>query len=305
MAEVLNLLTIRPEGRFADLTFGEGGHTEALLQAGATAVTGLDQDLATLTQYRETGLLRSDPRLELRHGTLRAFAQDPQNAAQYDGILADLGVSTFQLLHSGRGFTFQKPEPLDMRMDMSSGIPLSERLEGVDEEDLAQILWERVGLKKSRAYARRILEKWRLGELQTTMDLAAIASQLEPPRHPGAQRGKTHPATVLFLGLRMWVNEEFEQVADGVPALLDCLKVGGRLAVITFHSVEDRLVKHAFQRLAGARAAEGETEFFATEARERAPALLVTTKPIVPTPEEIEANPRSRSAKLRCIERRS
>jgi 16S rRNA (cytosine1402-N4)-methyltransferase len=254
-----------------------------------------------LEKYRTLGQERANPALVTRHATIRDFARDPASQSQFDGILADLGVSTFQLLHSGRGFSFQKPEPLDMRMNTSEGETLLERLENADEEELADGLYQAADMRQSRVYARRIYTALREGSLKTTEDLVRIAQSIEGPKKPN----RAHPATLLFLALRMWVNHEYEEVAEGIPALLECLKPGGRLAVLTFHSTEDRLVKHAFQRLAGRRAPEGQTEFYASEASLHAPANLVLTKAVTAGPEELEQNPRARSAKLRCIERTS
>lgn len=301
--EVLDLLKVRAGGLYADLTFGEGGHSEPILQAGVHSLIAQDQDLQALERYRAEGLERANPRLILRHATISEFAEDPENFDKFDGIFADLGVSTFQLLHSGRGFTFQKPEPLDMRMDLDRGIPLSERLADIEADELADIIYQTTELRQSRVLARRILQAFHAGELKTSMDLAAVAeSVLAGPPHK--QKKRSHPATVLFLGMRMWVNEEYDQVAQGVPALFRCLKPGGRLGVLTFHSVEDRLVKHAFQRMAGLRAEEAQTVFYATEASEKAPAELITRKPVTPGDEEISRNPRARSTKFRVIERR-
>ncbi len=300
--EVLDLLKVRAGGVYADLTFGEGGHSEPILQAGVHSLLAQDQDLQALERYRACGLERANLRLILRHATISEFASDPENFDKFDGIFADLGVSTYQLLHSGRGFTFQKPEPLDMRMDVERGIPLSERLAEVEADELADIIYQTTELRQSRVLARRILQAFHAGELKTSMDLAAVAeSVLAGPPH---KQKRSHPATPLFLGMRMWVNDEYDQVAQGVPALFRCLKPGGRLGVLTFHSVEDRLVKHAFQRMAGLRAEQAQTIFYATEASEKAPAELITRKPVTPGDEEISRNPRARSTKFRVIERR-
>lgn len=299
--ECLENMQVRAGGTYADLTLGEGGHTEQILALKPALVVAQDQDIEALEKYRAQGAERANPALSLRHGTIRSFVDDPANLGKFDAILADLGVSTFQLLRSGRGFSFQKPEPLDMRMNTSDGETLGEMLETVDEQELANALFRTADMRQSRVYARRILAAHKSGEVKTTEDLARIAHGIEGPRKPG----RAHPATVLFLALRMWVNHEYEEVAEGVPALLSCVKPGGRVAILTFHSVEDRLVKHAFQRLAGRRAPEGETEFYASEASAHAVAKLVTTKPIVASEDETRTNPRARSAKLRCIERRS
>jgi 16S rRNA (cytosine1402-N4)-methyltransferase len=289
--ECLELLAVRPGGVYADMTFGEGGHTECLLEAGAQRVIGVDRDSETLSRYVEQGKFGKDPRLELQHTTLLEFAQQ-KTSQNLDGILADLGVSTRQLLTPERGFSFQQEGPLDMRMDRTSDLTLEAYLSTVSQEELAEQLERVADLKGSRRMAWKILQAFEKGQLKRTTDLARVA---------GGAWAKVHPATPVFMALRMIVNGEYDEVASGIPALVDHLATGGRLAVITFHSTEDRLVKRAFASLAG-RCICASTP---CECPRIPRVRLLTPKPIEPTEAELSANPRARSAKLRCVEKLS
>jgi len=289
LAEVIDFIGLKEGGVYADLTFGEGGHTSEMLKRGVAKVVAVDRDNEALSLYRESGEMRQDPRLELHHSRYSRF---PEVAAgrKFDGILIDLGVSTRQLLRAERGFSFAEAGPLDMRMDKEGDASLADRLAELEPEELADSLYRNADLKNSRSLARKIIERARGGRLATTLDLAAVAG----PKH-----GKRHPATPLFLALRMLVNEELDEIANGIPPLLDCLKDGGRLAVITFHSTEDREVKRLFNLLGG-KCICGEA--FCTCPREQRVRIL-TKKPVEATPAELERNPRARSAKLRCVEK--
>jgi len=289
LKECLEALAIRPGGRYADMTFGEGGHSEAILESGAGYLAGVDRDSETLDAYRESGTYRADPRLDLHHTTLIEFA-DSHKGQKFDGILVDLGVSTKQLLTPERGFSLQADGPLDMRMDRTQDRTLEDYLTHAKVDDLAEALDKVVDLPGARGMARRILGAWEKGTLKRTSDLARVA---------GGAWSKVHPATPVFLALRMIVNGEFDQVEMGLPKLLDLLNPGGRLAVITFHSTEDRLVKRLFARLAGrCICANSPCECPRVEV-----VRLLTAKPVVPSAEELESNPRARSAKLRSIEK--
>ncbi len=289
LEESVELLLNSPAGEFADMTFGEGGHSDALLERGAVAVVGVDRDSETLENYRKNGKFRDDPRLTLLHGKMSEFAASEQSR-KFDGILADLGVSTRQLLTPERGFSFQADGPLDMRMDRTDERSLAQYLSGVDENELAAQLQKMADLNGARRMARKILTAFQEGKLNRTTDLARVA---------GGPWSKVHPATPVFMALRMIVNQEYEEVEQSLPGLLGHLKPGGRLAVITFHSTEDRLVKRIFALWAGkCLCASTPCECPRVE-RVR----LLTPKPICPTESELEANPRARSAKLRCVEK--
>lgn len=286
LRECLEILEVRPAGRYLDATFGEGGHTEAMLDAGAAGVVALDRDWLAVSAYREGGRLRTDARLDLRHCRLSELS----DGGPFDGALADLGVSTRQLLIAERGFSFQSAGPVDMRMDPSRGEPLIERLRHIHPEALAEQLWLNTGLRGSRKLAERLVSAARADRLKTTLDVAAVA---------GPKRGPRHPATELFLALRMWVNDELEEIRTGLLKMLEALTPGGRLAVLTFHSSEDRCVKRLFKTICGACICA--TQPCSCPRIELARA--VTRKPVPPSREELEKNPRARSAKLRCIEK--
>ena len=288
--ETLELLGEIKGGMFADLTFGEGGHTEAILEKGAKQVFAVDRDSEAINRYLKDGRLKDDPRLKIFHGNLSSF---PEMGFEepFDGILMDLGVSTRQLLEADRGFSFTESGPLDMRMNRSEGPTLEELLSQIKAPDLADIIYENTDLRTSRPVARRILYAFEKVELKTTADLAKLFHSPRPQ--------DKNPATVIFLALRMWVNQEGNEVRDTIPQLIPLLKKGGRLAVITFHSSEDRWVKNLFQRLSG-QCVCGKSP---CECPRVEIVKLVTRKPVGPSDKEKSENARSRSALLRCVER--
>ena len=277
---------------FADLTFGEGGHTHALLSADAASVIAIDRDSDAIETYREIGQFRHDPRLVLVHDRFSNLSNHIP-AASLDGVLADLGVSTRQMLEASRGFSLNAAGPLDMRMDTENGKTLKEVLSKISSDALAEELEKNTDLKGARRIAERVLAEFRNGAIQDTADLARLI--------PGSGR-RVHPATVLFLGLRMWVNRELDEIHEGLHAAFDCLKPGGRLVVITFHSTEDRAVKRILRRLGG-KCICGALDPLTCNCPREERAKLVLKHPSVPSWEEIRRNPRSRSAKLRCIEK--
>lgn len=291
--EVIEYIGPLEGARVADLTFGEGGHSEAFLDAGAAFVLGVDQDESALQRYQTEGRFRNDPRLSLVHGPNSALGEFApfQNL---DAVLVDLGVSTRQLLEAERGFSFAQAGPLDMRMDTSTGKEtLDAFLNRASEEEIASALHYNAEVDGSRKLARRLKALVDGGELKSTLDLAGLL--------PKAPFHKTHPATQMFLALRMAVNDELGEIERGLPTWLAALKPGGRLLVISFHSVEDRLVKRSFQKLAGKCVCR---ESLCTCPRTTSVNIL-TPKPVVASENELRVNPRSRSAKLRCVEKLS
>ena len=283
VAEVLEHLAPARGGTFVDCTVGYGGHTRALLDAGATRVIGFDRDPSALTEAR-TALTGYGTRVTLLHTDYRRLddALDAQGVGPVDGLLADLGVSSMQLDSPGRGFSFRRDEPLDMRMDTSSGATAAEMIAAADEQALADVIYEFGEERHARRVARAIVAARRDAPIDTTGRFADIVRRAIPRK--GYSR--IDPATRTFQAIRIWVNRELEGLDEFLARAAGRLDEGGRLAVITFHSLEDRIVKHTFRALQ-------------SEGR-----LTVRTKrPDVPAEAEIERNPRARSAKLRAAER--
>jgi 16S rRNA (cytosine1402-N4)-methyltransferase len=284
VAETVTLLSPSRGGLFVDCTVGLGGHSLALLEAGATRVLGLDRDREALDAAARA-LEAFKDRVELVHADYRELERvlDSRGVDRIAGALADLGVSSLQLDSDGRGFSFRRDEPLDMRMDRSQGPTAAELLAEVDEESLANKIFQYGEERFSRRIARALVQSRRIAPLTTTKQVADIVRQAIP--HRGYQR--IDPATRTFQALRIWVNRELEDLDAFLAAAVRRLMAGARLAVISFHSLEDRIVKHAFRALARAEAA----------------LRILTKRPIEPGDEEVDRNPRARSAKLRAIER--
>jgi 16S rRNA (cytosine1402-N4)-methyltransferase len=284
VAEALDALAPARGGLFVDCTVGLGGHARALLEAGASRLIGLDRDRDALARAAET-LAPFAERIELIHADYREIADvlHARGIDVVDGALADLGVSSMQLDAPGRGFSFRRDEPLDMRMDRSRGPTAADLLRDAREEELADIIFQLGEERYSRRIARAIVTARRASPVRTTGQLAAIVRRAVPSR--GHQR--IDPATRTFQALRLWVNRELEGLDAFLAEAARLLGVGARLVVISFHSLEDRIVKQTFRAL------------------ERASAALhiLTKRPLAPSEAEVARNPRARSAKLRAIER--
>jgi 16S rRNA (cytosine1402-N4)-methyltransferase len=282
--EVVALLRPERGGLYVDCTVGLGGHARALLEAGAERLIGLDRDPDALAVARETLAPWSD-RIELEHADYRDLPSvlTARGITGFDGALADLGVSSLQLDATDRGFSFRRDEPLDMRMDRSQGPTLAQLLRDIDEKPLADAIFQFGEERFSRRIARAIVTVRERAPLETTGQLADVVRRAVPRK--GYQR--IDPATRTFQALRIMVNRELEGLDAFLASAAERLLAGARLAVISFHSLEDRIVKHGFRAL------------------ERAGAALriVTKRPLMPSEAEVEANPRARSAKLRAIER--
>ena len=283
-AEVIALLDPARGGLFVDCTTGLGGHSALLLQHGAERLLALDRDADALRiaadRLREFG-----DRVELVHSDYRQLGRvlEGRGIDRVNGVLADLGVSSMQLESEGRGFTFRRDEPLDMRMDRSQGPTAAELLMDVEEEDLANVIFQFGEERHSRRIARAIARRRESGRIESTGELADLVRGAVPVR--GYQR--IDPATRTFQALRIWVNRELEGLDTFLGDAARRLLAGARLAVITFHSLEDRIVKHTFRAIAAAGDAW----------------RVLTRKPVVPGDDEVARNPRARSAKLRAIER--
>ena len=284
LAEVVTWLVPRPGGVYVDATLGLGGHTRGLLEAGAARVIGFDRDLSTLEAAR-AALGDAAAGVETVHTDYRRIAEvlAERGIAGVDGIVADLGVSSRQLDDPERGLSFRKAGPLDMRLDQSTGLTLGERLAQVDEATLADVIYEFGEERHSRRIARAIVRVRDRGELG---DTAALASVVRRAAGGGGWQ-RIDPATRTFQALRIWTNDELTGLDRFVVDAASVLRPGGRLAIIAFHSLEDRAVKHTFRRLSA------EDERF----------TVLTRRPVVPEADESARNPRARSARLRVLER--
>ena len=282
--EVLTLLEPSRGGLFVDCTVGLGGHSRALLAAGADRVLGLDRDPAALALSAAT-LAAFGDRVELVHADYRDLGTvlDARGLGQVAGALADLGVSSMQLDEEGRGFSFRRDEPLDMRMDRTHGPTAADLLRDVDEQELADVIFQFGEERYSRRVARAVVNARQDAPIDTTSRLAGIIRRAVP--HKGHQR--IDPATRTFQALRIWVNRELEGLDGFLAEATRRLRANARLAVITFHSLEDRIVKHTFRALE--KTGEG--------------LRILTKRPLTPGDDEVARNPRARSAKLRAIER--
>jgi 16S rRNA (cytosine1402-N4)-methyltransferase len=283
--EVIEGLAPDRGGLFVDCTVGLGGHSRALLEAGATRIIGLDRDADALAVATET-LSPWRERVELVHSDYRQLSSvlEARGCDRVDGVLADLGISSMQLEAAGRGFSFQRDEPLDMRMDRSTGATAADFLREAREEDIADVIYRFGEERFSRRIARAIVGERGRSPLLTTGQLSTLVRRAVPRK--GYMR--IDPATRTFQALRIWVNRELDGLDTFVRDAVLHLRAGARIAVITFHSLEDRIVKHTLRAL------------------ERGASVMVrllTKKPVVPTDEEIAVNPRARSAKLRAAER--
>lgn len=294
------LLALQPAaGRlYVDGTVGGGGHAEAILEASGPGgrLVGFDRDDWALAAAARR-LKRFGDRLELHREPFAGLAKCLAKAS-CDGVLLDLGVSSPQLDEAERGFSFQVEGPLDMRMDRRQPVSATQLVNELEAGELATIFWELGGERRSRRIARAIVEQRDMQRIETTLQLADTVERACPRR--GA---RTHPATGVFQALRMAVNDELGQVQAGLDAAWSVLKPGGCLAVITFHSGEDRLVKQFSRRLAKPYTVRGDVDV--PELREpREPlARELSRKAIKPSDAEVGRNPRSRSAQMRAMEK--
>lgn len=293
--EVLtHLVPVTRRGTLVDCTLGEGGHTEALLSTyPEITVVGIDRD--------EQMLQRAQQRLEPFAGRffpyngwfdelLEAY---PQELEVPEGILMDLGISMYHFESSSRGFSFRTQGELDMRLDTSQKLHAAQIINTYQEKRLADLIYSNGEERYSRRIARAICEERKQSPILQADRLREIIYQAVPP---GYRRGKIHPATKTFQALRIEVNNELDRLHRSIQTAVTLVKPGGRIAVITFHSLEDRIVKHAFRRYAGRDPESGRY-------KDNPVLQLVTKKPLVPTDEEREENPASRSAKLRVAQR--
>ena len=286
-AEALQYLRPERGGLFVDCTVGLGGHSKALLEAGATRVIGLDRDVEAIAAARVTLAPWAD-RVELVHADYRSIDEvlDGRGVGAIDGALADLGVSSLQLDSTGRGFSFQRDEPLDMRMDTTQGETAADLVAHASERDLADAIYAYGEERFSRRIAHAIAEARGEEPIATTGRLATIVRRAVP------RRGYTRidPATRTFQALRIWVNRELDGLDRFLEAAVRRLRAGARLVAISFHSLEDRIVKHTLRAM--------------DQGRDGAVRIKILTKrPLMAGEDELQRNPRARSAKLRAAER--
>ena len=272
--EVIEGLAVHPGGRYLDATVGGGGHSRLILEAAPDAqLTAMDQDedalIAAKKQLGEFG-----DRLEFIKSNFAAYRFPPST---YSGIIADLGVSSHHLDTAERGFSFRSSAPLDMRMDRGQSLTAADVINEWDETELANIFFTYGEERLSRRIARRIVEK---RPFYTTTELAEAIAYSVPPKY---RHGRIHPATRVFQALRIVVNDELKSLETFIEKAPEALLPGGRIAIISFHSLEDRLVKHGLRNSPNLR--------------------VLTKKPITAREDELANNPRSRSAKLRIAER--
>ena len=298
LEEVLKALSPVSGGLYVDGTVGGGGHSEAILEACSPEgrLVAFDRDDWALEAAAKR-LARFGNRLELHREVFAGLAKRLVKRP-CDGVLLDLGVSSPQLDEAERGFSFQLDGPLDMRMDRRQPVTAQQLVNELEPEELAEIFWKLGGERKSRRIARAIVEQRSMQRLETTLQLAEVVERACPRR--GA---RTHPATGVFQALRMAVNDELGQVERGLETGWSVLKPGGRMAVITFHSGEDRAVKKFSRDLARPYTVRGEVDL--PELREpREPlARELSRRAIKPSEAELDRNPRSRSAQLRVLEK--
>jgi 16S rRNA (cytosine1402-N4)-methyltransferase len=274
--EVITGLNIQPGGNYLDLTVGGGGHSRLILEtAEDVKVTCVDQDEDALKAAKEN-LSEFGDRVKFIHSNFANY-QFIENS--YDGILADLGVSSYHLDNPERGFSFRNTANLDMRMNQQQSLTAGDIINEWDEKELADIFFKYGEERLSRRIARRIVEK---RPFDTTTELANAIAYSVPPKY---RHGRIHPATRVFQALRIAVNDELKVLETLIEKAPNALIPGGRIAIISFHSLEDRPVKHGLRN---------------------SPLLrILTKKPIIATEEEIKQNPRSRSAKLRIAEKKN
>ena len=299
VAEARDALKPAPNGRYLDGTIGGGGHAESILDTSSPTgwLYGCDRDGAAVEAAKKRLDERFTGRFEIRRANFSEMAEWIP-AGSCDGVMLDLGVSSPQLDLAGRGFSFQGEGPLDMRMDDRQALTAGDLVNGAGAEELAEIFWEYGGERESRRFARAIVHDRAQRRFETTTQLAGLIERISP-------RGgkKAHPATKVFQALRIAVNDEMGSLKSGLEAACNILKPGGRLVVITFHSLEDRVVKEFGRKKTLDYTLNGDVDV--PELRQpRTPEMKwIKRKAITPGEAELKENPRSRSAQMRVLEK--
>jgi len=297
-AEVIGALRPRAGGRYADGTLGLGGHAAAILAASSPTgfVWGCDRDGAAVEAAKRR-LAEFAGRWEIRQGNFAELA-DWVPHGSCDGVLLDLGVNSSQLDEAGRGFSFQQDGPLDMRLDRRQRLTAAELVHQASAEELAKIFWELGGERDARRLARAIVQTRQTRRFETTRQLAELVEHWAPRRGR-----KTHPATKVFQALRLAVNDEMGSLEAGLAGAVKLLRPGARLVVLTFHSLEDGIVKSFGRERSRDYTFSGDVDVPELRRPCRPELVLVTRKAIHPGAEEVAANPRCRSAQLRVMEK--
>lgn len=299
LSEALDGLAVRPDGLYIDGTFGRGGHSRAILQqlSPQGRLLGFDKDPEAIRVGNQ--LAAEDGRFVVVQRSFADMAEELRErglVGQVDGVLLDLGVSSPQLDDPTRGFSFMNDGPLDMRMNPDSGQSAAEWINHADEADIATVLWEYGEERFSRRMARAIVSRRASQPFTRTADLAEVIKVANP-----AWEKHKHPATRAFQGIRIFINRELDDLADGLRVALEVLAPGGRLAVISFHSLEDRQVKQFMRREAKGAPMPRDLPIRAADIQV---SLNLMGKAIKPSAAEVAANPRARSAVLRVAEKR-
>lgn len=296
--EAVSALNVRPDGRYVDATFGRGGHARAILDTlGAEgSLLALDRDPEAIAAAQE--LMAQDPRvhaMKTPFGTLGSALSKMRLLGKVDGILFDLGVSSPQLDNPERGFSFMRDGPLDMRMDSEAKLSAAEWLADAPEKKIADVIYQLGEERYSRRIARAIVKVRTDMAITRTSQLADIVKQA----HPAWEKHK-HPATRTFQAIRMYINNELSELESALEVVLSSLATGGRLVVISFHSLEDRMVKKFM-----ARCAKGDAfpRGVPVTAEQLKPALKLIGRPMRPTADEVQVNSRARSAVMRTAEK--
>jgi len=298
--ESLHGLNIKPDGFYIDCTFGRGGHSQGILDrlSSSGRLLAFDRDLAAINSVYAEEMLK-DTRFSLHHGCfsdLEAVVSQQDMHGKVDGVLMDLGVSSPQLDDSERGFSFMREGPLDMRMDDSTGLSAAEWLQQVEEKDLVKVLFEYGEERFARRIAKAIIERRDENPLQTTLDLAKLIEGVTPKREK-----HKHPATRSFQAIRIEINDELEEIKTGLQQAINILAPNGRLVVISFHSLEDRIVKRFIRNEIGRKVNPGRIPIKEEDIEQGI--LKKLGKAIKAGKNELQKNPRARSAVLRIAER--
>jgi len=297
LREAVDELSVQtqPDGVFVDCTFGRGGHSrEILSRLGANGkLIAIDRDEAAIKSCAIV-----DQRFTLVHAAMSDIAEvlKQQKITAVDGVLADFGVSSPQLDVAERGFSFRFDAPLDMRMDQTRGETVADWLERAEERDIGEVIWRYGEERFAKSIARKIVEARSGGSIRTTRELAQLVAETVRTREPGQ-----HPATRTFQAFRIFINQELEEIEKVLPQAVKCLRTGGRLVAISFHSLEDRIVKRFMQAASRADRLPSNFPIRAGEINEATLSLLGRAQK--PSDAEIAANPRARSAVMRVAER--